>query len=80
MSEEKFVRITCVSLRVLAWILLIFGIISSFVASTALSTALLLNPWSGVAVLVFFILVFLLINLITKIAEITLKIKTKVGA
>ena len=80
MTEARFIRILCISLKALAWLLLIFGIFVSIASSTALVPLLLMNRWSGVVILVLFILVFLFINLVVKIADMVLKIKKKVGA
>lgn len=80
MTEARFIRILCISLKVLAWLLLIFGIFASIASSTALVPVFLMNRWSGVVILVLFILVFLFINLVVKIADMVLKIKKKVGA
>ena len=79
MNEEKFVLIICRIMKVLAWFVLIFGIIASIVASAALAPILMISRWSGVVMLVCFILVFLSMVLVTKIAEILIKIKQKVG-
>ena len=78
--EEKFIGILCLSLKILAWFLLLFGIVSSFAIAAVIAPLMFLNRWSGVVVLFFFILVFLLINLVIKIAEIILRIKNKVAA
>lgn len=80
MTEERFVRIICISLKVLAWFLLISGIFASIAVSTVLVPMLLLNRWSGAVVLFLFILIFLFINLVIKMAEMVLKIKKKVEA
>jgi hypothetical protein len=79
-KEETFVKILCIALKFLAWLLLILGIISSFALATAFTPLFFLTRWAGVFLLSFFILVFLSIYLIVKIAQMIVKIKKKVEA
>jgi membrane protein YdbS with pleckstrin-like domain len=80
MTEEKFLKVICVSLKTLAWILLIFGILFSAAVSVAIMPVAFLTRWSGAVVLFFFILVFLVINLLIKIAQMSWEIKKKACA
>ena len=80
MSEDRYVKILCISLKAVAWILLVFGIYVSLVSSAVLSTVFLLNRWTGVAVLAFFAMMFLFLNLVVKIAHMALAIKKKTEA
>lgn len=79
-SEELYIKIICISLKVLAWFLLIFGLLTTLATSSAVSSLFFLSGWIGVAFLVYFIGIFLVINLAIKIAEIVLRIKTKLDA
>lgn len=77
MKEARFVRIICVSLKIVSWMLLAFGIFASLAYSMVLAPLLLTSRWSAVVLLFFFILIFLFVNLIVKIAEMLLGIKEK---
>jgi len=78
MTEERYLKIICISLKILAWFLLIFGIVFSISIAAVLTPFIFTTRWLGVVVLLSFILVFLFINLLIKIAEIAFAIKKKV--
>jgi len=77
-SEAFYLKVLCFGLKIGAWFLLFCGIFAAVALSGLFPQLLLLSQWSGVAVLAFFITVFLFINLIVHIAWMIFDIKKKV--